>query len=83
MALNIKDPETDRLARELARATGETVTEAVRNAVKARLKQVGPSAKIGIAKKLEEIALRLAKLPDLDKRTADEILGYNEHGHFD
>ena len=29
MALSIKDPEADRLARELAARTGETLTEAV------------------------------------------------------
>ncbi len=27
MALSIKDPESDRLARELAQATGESLTE--------------------------------------------------------
>jgi hypothetical protein len=25
----------------------------------------------------------MARLPVLDDRTADEILGHNEHGHFD
>ena len=30
MALNIKDPETDELARALARETGETITQALR-----------------------------------------------------
>jgi hypothetical protein len=29
MALSIKDPEADRLARELAARTGETLTEAI------------------------------------------------------
>ena len=29
MALNIKDPEADRLARQLAAKTGETLTETV------------------------------------------------------
>ncbi|MFP6744902.1 MAG: type II toxin-antitoxin system VapB family antitoxin, partial [Alphaproteobacteria bacterium] len=29
MALNIKNPEVDRLARDLAARTGETITQAV------------------------------------------------------
>jgi antitoxin VapB len=37
VALHLTDPETDRLARELAHETGETLTEAVNRAVKERL----------------------------------------------
>ena len=37
MALSLKDPETDRLAREVAKLTGEGLTEAVRNALIDRL----------------------------------------------
>ena len=37
MALNIRNPETDRLAREVANLTGETKTEAVTRALKDRL----------------------------------------------
>jgi antitoxin VapB len=37
MSLNIKDPQAHKLARELARATGETMTEAVTVALKERL----------------------------------------------
>ncbi|MBV9100919.1 MAG: type II toxin-antitoxin system VapB family antitoxin [Candidatus Dormibacteraeota bacterium] len=40
MSLNIKNPETERLARELATATGETVTQAVTMAVRERLDRV-------------------------------------------
>lgn len=40
MALNIKDPKTDRLARELAAATGESITIAVRRAIEERLQCV-------------------------------------------
>jgi hypothetical protein len=34
MALNIKNPETERLARELARRRGESITEAVTRALR-------------------------------------------------
>ncbi len=37
MALNIEDPEIDRLAKALAEATGETVEAAVRTAIEQRL----------------------------------------------
>jgi antitoxin VapB len=37
MALNIKDPEADRLARRLARLTGESITQAVKEAVRMRI----------------------------------------------
>ena len=40
MALNIKNDEADRLARELAELTGETVTAAVTEALRERLEQL-------------------------------------------
>ena len=40
MTLNIKNPHTHELARELAELTGETMTEAVTTAVRERLQRV-------------------------------------------
>lgn len=37
MAINIKDPETDRLARQLAALTGEKMTGAIKTALMERL----------------------------------------------
>jgi len=81
MALNIKDPETDSLVRELAQATGETLTQAVEVAVRERLERLraGRPAR-GLAAELDAIALRCAALPVLDERPEDEILGYDELG---
>jgi antitoxin VapB len=81
MPLNIKDPATEKSVRELAALTGETVTTAVRRAAEERLQRVrrvrgGRS----LAAELLEIGTRCAALPDVDTRTADEILGYDEHG---
>ena len=39
MAFSIKNPEADRLARELAAATGESLTEAVLKALEERLRR--------------------------------------------
>jgi antitoxin VapB len=75
--LSIKDAETDQLARE----TGETITQAVAAALREKLERV--KAKRNSARmfrKLEAIRLRAAKLPVLDDRTPDEILGYDENG---
>ena len=40
MTLNIKDPEAHKLARTLARETGQTMTHAVTEALRQRLEQV-------------------------------------------
>jgi len=40
MSLNIKDPDAHRLAQEIARATGETMTRAVTEALRERLSRL-------------------------------------------
>jgi antitoxin VapB len=81
MALSIKDPETEALARELARRTGESITEATRRALEDRLRRVVGARKAPVL--LEDLAAirkRVAALPVLDRRSPDEILGYDEDG---
>lgn len=81
MALNIRNPEAEQLAAELARQTGETKTEAVTKALRDRLMRVRRErTKRRLADELEEIAEHYANLPVLDHRPADEILGYDEFG---
>jgi antitoxin VapB len=81
MALSIKDPEADRLARALAKTTGETLTAAVVQALRERLIRVRRSrAKRRLADELDEIALHCASLPLRDRRSADEIVGYDDQG---
>lgn len=81
MPLSIKHPEADRLARELAEATGETLTEAVVNALRERLlRQRGKSQSTRVRDELRAISERCARYPVLDPRSADEILGYDELG---
>ncbi len=81
MALNIKDPDTDRLVRELASATGETITTAVARAVQERLQRVrGATRAPALADELLAIGRRCAALPLQDDRPADEILGYDPDG---
>jgi antitoxin VapB len=82
MPLNIKDAETHGLARELAAATGESITKAVHIAIRERLQKVRArrTARRPLADRLDEIARHCAALPVLRDRSIDEILGYNERG---
>ena len=83
MALSLKDPETDRLARELAERTGESLTTAVREALRDKLSRMEDERRAAIAARLaaiKEIVARFNALPNLDDRTADEILGWDENG---
>jgi antitoxin VapB len=81
MPLNIKDLPTEQSVRELAQLTGETVTTAVRRAAEERLQRVRRARPEGsLAAELLEIGRRCAALPDLDLRSPDDILGYDEHG---
>jgi antitoxin VapB len=89
MALNIKDPETERLAAEVAAITGETKTSAVRTALrerKERLELAGPSGQRTAA--LREW-LEREVWPNLPpdqrgraptKKEREEILGYGPDG---
>ncbi len=81
MALNIRNPETEALASELARRTGETKTEAVTRALRDRLARVR-QAETGqdLSVELTAIAQQCASLQVRDDRPADEILGYDENG---
>lgn len=81
MPLYIKDPKADRLARQLAKQNGETITSAVIHSLEERLAR-GKKRPVDedLVKKLNEIAQRCASRPVLDARTADEILGYDENG---
>lgn len=86
MALSIKSAETDRLARELAALTGESITEAVTKALAQRLdreRRARRARSEAMRLRLREIAERAAGLPVLDPRPDDEILGYDEFGTFD
>ncbi|HEX6142599.1 MAG TPA: type II toxin-antitoxin system VapB family antitoxin [Geminicoccaceae bacterium] len=82
MALSIKDPRADQLAREVARLAGESLTEAVARALEERLERLQHDrpGRRRLADELDDIARRCARLPVLDPRPPDEIIGYDEHG---
>jgi antitoxin VapB len=85
MAILIKDQEADQMIRMLAERTGESITDAVKQAVRERLERV-PLTEDEIAarkRKIEALIARACAMPTIDDRTPDEIIGYNEFGHFD
>jgi antitoxin VapB len=84
MSLNIKNPEAHRLARELAEATGGTLTDAVTEALRDRLDEVRRKDPVDLLlEEVREIQAFLADLPDRDLRTPEEILEYDSHGLLD
>lgn len=80
MALNIKDPETDRLARELAALTGQPITAAVRDALEDRIAALRRRAAADSGPDLADIIARGRARRVVDDRSDDEILGYGEDG---
>ncbi|WP_333900064.1 type II toxin-antitoxin system VapB family antitoxin [Agrobacterium pusense] len=81
MALSIKDPETEKLARALAARTGETITIATRRALEDRLNRMGSQAKkSALLEDMEAMQRRLSVLPVLDDGSDEEIIGYDENG---
>jgi antitoxin VapB len=82
MALTIEDPEADRLARAVADRTGETLAQAVINALRDRLareERAQDDIESRVADAME-IGRHCASLPTLDRRIPEKILEYDENG---
>ena len=81
MALSIKDPHTDHLARELARLTGESITEAVQAALCERLERERRRRGRRLDRaRLDALVARIKALPVADDRSPEALIGYDEHG---
>lgn len=83
MPLNIKNEKAHRMAKELAKLTSSSITDAVTIAIEkalANAKFRTEEAKKRLIQELNEIARHCAGLPTLDERPADEILGYDDQG---
>jgi antitoxin VapB len=88
MALNIKNPETERLARELARRRKQGITEVLtevlrREVERERRKPAAPEDDRERFRRIDAIVERFNRRPVRDDRSPDEILGYNKQGLFD
>jgi antitoxin VapB len=81
MALNIKNRQTEKLARELARLTGESMTAAVTEALRERIERQRSSEENGLAERLLQIGRECAAHLKEPFRSVDHgLLLYNEKG---
>jgi antitoxin VapB len=81
MHLNIKNDEAHRLAAELSRVTGESLTTAVTSALRERLERERRRRGRGaVADRLMAIGRRYSKLLGGKQTDPDEIIGYDENG---
>jgi len=81
MPLSIKNAEAERLARQVADETGESITQAIQRSLEERWARLKTQRRSRVlAGQLEDLLRRVDALPVLDSRPPDEILGYDEHG---
>jgi len=83
MPLNIKNSRAEQLARDLARETGESITDAMIRALDDRLRLVRASAGAqGERGDVQRILREYRRLPVLDDRTPAQIVDglYDEDG---
>jgi antitoxin VapB len=89
VALNVKSPEVDRLAAEVARIAGETKTEAVRRALQERLERLqvraAPMSRRARLRRMLEDELWPQVPSDqlgrrLSQQEVEDVLGYGENG---
>jgi antitoxin VapB len=81
MGLSIKNPNTEQRVRQLVELTGETVTGAITVAVEERIERLLQRGQAADAQaEVAALVRQIAALPDLDRRSADEILGYDDDG---
>jgi antitoxin VapB len=78
--MNTRSARVDQLARRLARLTGEDVETALERAVEERLSRVAPPAPADRKAALDAFFERASRMPVLDSRSADEIVGYDGCG---
>ena len=80
MAFHIRDPETDRLVRRLAKQKGVGITEAVREATKNELER--EDHKLSLWERTADVRARIAAYPDTglkaDKAFFDELWGQED-----
>jgi hypothetical protein len=81
MPITIKNEKVERLAREAAREANTSMTQAILEALELQMAQRRGKRREPILKEtLLDISERCSSLPDLDKRSVDEILDYDSSG---
>ncbi len=90
MTITIEDRDLDREIARIASETGMSADEFVQRTLREKLvparrravPMTDEDAAVMLAK-IRRIQEEVARLPVLDTRSADEIMGYNENGTFD
>jgi len=81
MAISIRNPKAEELAREVAAESGENLTQAIMHALEERLERLkGRKTAEDLAEEIMKISERCSALPQLDDRTPEEILRYDSKG---
>jgi antitoxin VapB len=80
MAFSIKNEEADRLARDLAATTGESLTDAVTVALRERLDRQQARGRADVARLLRRLSDEVSALPVLDHRDPDQVVDYDDRG---
>jgi antitoxin VapB len=87
MALNIKNPDVEADARWLARRRRQGITEVVKTALRREVEREKRMPRREDAadfhRRIQAIVEEFNRLPVLDNRSPDEIIGYNDQGLFD
>lgn len=88
MALNIKNAETEKLARELARRRKQSITAALTEVLRKEVERERrkPTWKDDMEermRRIDQIVARYGSFPVIDSRGDDDILGYDDRGLFD
>ena len=86
MSIVINDPRLEQLAQQLAAAEGTTVERVVRESLLSRAGRRGLTVhEQPLRERLEGLAREVDALParvPTDRRTADEVVGYDERGQW-
>ena len=81
MALSIRNPYAEQLARQVSAITKENITQTIIKALENRLENLkGKKTIVDVEQQILTISQRCSALPDRDNRTDEEILGYNKDG---
>ena len=81
MPLSIRNPEAEKLARQVAALSGENVTQAIIHALEKRLRELqGKAPAENLVEEIMDISRRCSALQERDHRTPDEILDYDNQG---
>ena len=81
MPLSIKNPLAEKLARKVADESGESITQAIIHSLEERLERLrGRRQTTDVEEEIMRISERCHAIRDIDDRSPEEILGYDERG---